>query len=100
MTPLSEAIIFPTLLRHAFQTLNLATPEDRAEEGESPKLRVDRAICVLACGVEQLRNQQGTAHGSPWLPTITDATARIAMELSRAIAECLLARHSEASGNG
>ncbi len=100
MTPFSGAIIFPTLHGQAWQALNLTTPEDRAEEGESSKLRVDRAICVLACGVEQLRNQQGTAHGSPWLPTITDATAGIAMERMRAIDEYLLFRHSEASGNG
>ena len=100
MTPLSEAIIFPTLLGQAFQALNLATPENRVKKGEPTKRGVDRAVYALACRVGQLRNKQGTGHGRSWMPRITDAEAGIAMERMRAIAECLLARHSEESGNG
>ena len=49
----------------------------------------------LACGINQLRNKQGTGHGRPWLPTVTDAEARMATEMMGVIAERLLLRHTE-----
>lgn len=100
MTPLSEALIFPTLPGQALQVLSRAAPESCGEKGEHSKRRGSRALYALACGIGQLQDQQGTAHGRPRLPTITDATAGIALERMRAIDEYLLFRHSEASGNG
>ena len=87
---------FPTLLGQAFETLGLATPASPVERGESHKRRIERAMYELACGINQLRNKQGTGHGRPWLPNITDAEARTATELMGVIAEYLL-HHSEPS---
>lgn len=88
---------FPTLLGQAFTGLGLATPESHSEKGEPPKRRIERAMYQLACGINQLRNKQGTGHGRPWLPNITKAEARTATELMGVIAEYLL-HHSKTSG--
>lgn len=85
---------FPTLLGQAFVELGLATPHDPVQPGESPQRRIERAMYELACGINQLRNKQGTGHGRPWLPSVTDAEARIATELMGIIAERLLLLHS------
>lgn len=87
---------FPTLLGQTFVALGLATPETPSEKGESPKRRIERAMYELACGINQLRNKQGTGHGRPWLPNITEAEARTATELMGVIAEYLM-HHSEIS---
>ena len=89
---------FPTLLGQAFTTLNLATPQTSTETGEPPQRRIERAMYELACGINQLRNKQGTGHGRPWLPSITDTEARTFTELMGMIAEYLLQHHSELSG--
>lgn len=89
---------FPTLLGQAFTTLNLATPQTPTETGEPPQRRIERAMYELACGINQLRNKQGTGHGRPWLPNITDAEARTSTELMGVIAEYLLRHHSELAG--
>jgi hypothetical protein len=81
---------FPTLLGQAFVALGLATSQGVAIPGEPPQVRIERALYELACGVNQLRNQQGTGHGRPWLPTVSDAEARMATELMGIIAERLL----------
>jgi hypothetical protein len=81
---------FPTLLGQAFVALGLATPQDPVQAGEAPSRRIERATYELACGINQLRNRQGTGHGRPWLPTVTDAEARIAIEHMGVIAERLL----------
>ena len=84
---------FPTLLGQAFSALNLSTPESPIEN-DTPMRRVENAMYELACGINQLRNKQGTGHGRPWPPSITDAQARAATELMGVIAEYLLAHHS------
>jgi hypothetical protein len=81
---------FPTLLGQAFITLGLATPMDPIINGEPPDRQIERAFFELACGVNRLRNKQGTGHGRPWLPTVTEADARMATEAMGLIAERLL----------
>jgi hypothetical protein len=81
---------FPTLLGRVFVELGLATPQNPVQPGESPNKRIERALYELACGVNQLRNKQGTGHGRPWLPTVTDSQARMAVEAMGMIAERLL----------
>lgn len=83
---------FPTLLGQAFVALGLATPHDAVQSSESPQRKVERAMYELACGVNQLRNKQGTGHGRPWLPTVTTADARSAIESMGLIAEFLIIR--------
>jgi len=82
---------FPTLLGQAFSALGFATPHDKAQSGEPPRLRVERAMYELGCSVNGLRNKQGTGHGRPWLPTVTQAEARAAVESIGVIAERMLA---------
>ena len=89
---------FPTLLGQAFTALDLATPESHSGTGEPPKRRIERAMYELACGINQLRNKQGTGHGRPWLPSITEAEARTATELMGVIAEYLM-HHSGISNS-
>jgi hypothetical protein len=83
---------FPTLLGQAFVALSLATPQDAVQPGEPAHRRVERAMYELACGLNQLRNRQGTGHGRPWLPTVTPADARSAIESMGLVAEFLLLR--------
>lgn len=84
---------FPTLIGQAFVALGLATPMDPVQSGEPPTRRIERAMYELACGINQLRNKQGTGHGRPWLPTVTDSEARMAIESMGVIAERLLSIH-------
>jgi len=84
---------FPTLLGQVFVALGLATPHDPVLPGETPDRRIERAMYELACGINQLRNKQGSGHGRPWLPTVTDAQARMAIESMGVIAERLLSLH-------
>ncbi|OZI28037.1 hypothetical protein CEG14_24260 [Bordetella genomosp. 1] len=83
---------FPTLLGQAFVALGLATPHDTAQPGEPPQRRIERAMYELACGVNLLRNKQGTGHGRPWVPTVSNADARAAIEAMGLVGEFLLAR--------
>jgi len=84
---------FPALLGQAFVALEMATPEHKQEPGEPPRRRLERSIYEAACAVNQLRNKEGTGHGRPWIPSITDAQARLAIELMGAIADYLLDTH-------
>jgi len=81
---------FPTLLGQAFVELGLATPQDSKQPGEPAQRNFERAMYEMACAINHLRNKQGTGHGRPWLPTISDTEARVAVELMGAIAERLL----------
>jgi Abortive infection C-terminus len=84
---------FPTLLGRVFVDLGLATPQEAVQPGEPANKRVERATYELACGINQLRNKQGTGHGRPWLPTVTEAEARMAVETMGILAERLLLIH-------
>lgn len=86
---------FPTLLGQVFTALDLATPQHQAIAGEPPNKRVERAMYELACSINQLRNKQGIGHGRPWLPMVTDAEARMAIESMGVMAERLLQLHLE-----
>lgn len=84
---------FPTLLGRVFIDLGLATPQETVQPGESPNKRIERAMYELACGINQLRNKQGSGHGRPWLATVTEAEAKMAVESMGIIAERLLLLH-------
>jgi len=84
---------FPTLLGRVFIELGLATPQETIQLGEPANKRVERAMYELACGINQLRNKQGTGHGRPWISTVTDEEARTAVEMMGIIAERLLLLH-------
>jgi hypothetical protein len=84
---------FPTLLGQAFVTVGLATSQDKPKLGEAPQKRVERAMFELGLAINQLRNREGTGHGRPWLPSVSEPEARIAVELMGIIAERLLLAH-------
>jgi len=44
----------------------------------------------LGCAVNRLRNTEGTGHGRPFLPNVTDGEARTAVEAMGMIAGRLL----------
>lgn len=78
---------FPTLVGQAFTSLGLCavkTPSLTAQE------QMDLALYDLACAVNRLRNREGTGHGRPFLATVTDVQARIAVESMGLIAARLL----------
>jgi Abortive infection C-terminus len=50
---------------------------------------LERAMFDAACAINQLRNRQGTGHGRPWLPSVTDKQAKVAVEFMANISEYL-----------
>jgi len=81
---------FPTLLGQAFVAMDLATPHDSQQPGEPSCKRMERALYDLGCAINNLRNNEGTGHGRPWLTNVTKDEARIATELMGTISERLL----------
>jgi hypothetical protein len=84
---------FPTLLGQAFTALNLATPQTPPRPGESPQLRLQRALYEAGCSVNALRNKHGTGHGRAWLPSVSDSEARAAIQLIGIVSGFLLSAH-------
>ena len=89
----SAQLNFPTLLGQAFTVLGLATPQASPAPHEPSKQRLERALYEAGCAVNALRNKEGTGHGRPWTATVSDAEARIAIELMGIIASLLLTAH-------
>jgi hypothetical protein len=86
---------FPMLLGQTFAALGLATPAEKMQAGEPPQKRLERAMYDIACAVNHLRNKEGTGHGRPWVPSVTDAEAKMAVEIMGVIAERMLCAHKE-----
>lgn len=82
---------FPTLLGQAFVELGLATPFDPRQPDEPSQKRLEKAMYELGCAINSLRNREGTGHGRPWLLSVTDVEAKVAIEFMGIIAERLLA---------
>ena len=83
---------FPTLLGQAFGALRLATSQN-LPTNPSPQQRLQSALFEAGCAINALRNRQGTGHGRPFPPTVTDEEARSAVELMGSIAEYMLRIH-------
>jgi hypothetical protein len=81
---------FPTLLGQAFTALGLATIADKEESGEHPRRNMERKMYGLACSINRLRNKQGTGHGRPWAPDVTNDDARASIEFIGTISERML----------
>ena len=79
---------FPMLLGQAFVALGMSVPND--DKDDTPINRMDRGLFEAACAINTLRNRQGTGHGRPWLPTVTDQVARTAVETMGLVAERML----------
>ncbi len=81
---------FPTLLGQAFTALGLSTTADKVESGEHPRKNMERKMYDLACSINRLRNKQGTGHGRPWLPDVSNDEAKASIELIGTISERML----------
>jgi hypothetical protein len=84
---------FPTLLGQAFVALDLATPQTTQSANERPQRALERSIYALGCAVNRLRNKSGTGHGRPFLPSLSEAEARAAIESMGLVAHFLLDAH-------
>lgn len=84
---------FPTLLGFAFYLLGLSTPE--TEGHNKVTSRFENSMYELGCSVNNLRNKQGTGHGRPFLPEITDIEAKAAIESMGIVSEFLLNKLKE-----
>ncbi len=83
----AESVNFPTLLGQAFDAAGLCAvkkPSPTAQE------QMDLALFELACAVNRLRNRQGTGHGRPFLPTVTQSLSRTAVQSMGLVAARLL----------
>lgn len=83
---------FQSLLGMAFIALEMAVPELPEQPGEFPTKLLERGMFHSALAVNRLRNKQGTGHGRPWLPLITNHEARAAIETVGIIAGYMLAK--------
>ncbi len=82
-----ENVNFPMLVGQAFAALGLCAvkkPSPTAQE------QMDLALFELACAVNRLRNRQGTGHGRPFLPTVTQSQSRAAVQSMGLVAARLL----------
>ncbi|RKP44485.1 hypothetical protein D7Z26_26610 [Cohnella endophytica] len=81
---------FPFLLGQAFTALDMATPQVKSEPNESYMKRYERSLYELGCSVNAIRNKEGTGHGRPFLPSITQAEAMNAIQAIGIIADYML----------
>jgi hypothetical protein len=83
---------FPTLLGQAFVSLGMATSQDKKEEGEHPRKEIERNLFDLACTINKLRNKQGTGHGRPFVPDLSNEEAVEAIRIIGIIADKMLSK--------
>ncbi|MCP6682298.1 abortive infection family protein [Bacillus nakamurai] len=81
---------FPTLLGLAFHLLELSTPKTEGKSFQTKRFEI--SLYELGCTINNMRNKQGTGHGRPFLPTISEAEAKAAIEGMGMISEFLLSK--------
>lgn len=93
-----QTVNFPTLLGQAFVSLGLKTNLENLSQVspvEKAKIEVETTLYKLGCSINKLRNKAGTGHGRPFVPEISNAEARLAIESMAVISEYLLNRLNE-----
>ncbi|RFB72937.1 MULTISPECIES: abortive infection family protein [unclassified Herbaspirillum] len=88
----SSSLNFEGLLGQAYMALGLAVPQSNVVTGEPTVKALERALFQSALAVNKLRNKQGTGHGRPWLPEVTDVEAKAAIEVVGTITIFLLSK--------
>ncbi|HUX90165.1 MAG TPA: abortive infection family protein [Gallionellaceae bacterium] len=91
----SSGANFQGLLGQAYVALGLTVPEQAAQPSEPQTKALERAMFQTACAINRLRNKEGTGHGRPWLPSITNTEATAAIEMVGSIASFLLSKLDE-----
>ncbi|BEP96291.1 abortive infection family protein [Acidovorax sp. A79] len=83
---------FEGLLGMAFVALGITAAAMPVQPGESGVKAMERGLFTAAVGVNRLRNKQGTGHGRPWLPTVSDEEIKAAIEIVGAVSAYMLAK--------
>jgi hypothetical protein len=83
---------FPTLLGQAFTALDMYTSQTAKEPGESAIRRYELSLFELGCSINGLRNKEGTGHGRPFLPSISDDDAHSAAQAIGIVSDYMLRR--------
>jgi hypothetical protein len=83
---------FPTTLYQAFDRLALAVPPSGMVEklDSDPVRAMDQCLWLLGVTVNRLRNAEGSGHGRPFPPTVTDEQARRAIQSMGLVSQLLL----------
>ncbi|AJS58272.1 abortive infection family protein [Paenibacillus sp. IHBB 10380] len=71
---------FPFILAQAFIALGMVTSQHTAQPNEAITAKYERALYDLGCAINNMRNKEGTGHGRPFMPTITQAEAYSAIQ--------------------
>jgi len=95
-----SGVNFQTLLGMAFVALELAVPEGPEQPGEPAVKSMERGLFLSALGVNRVRNKQGSGHGRPWLPTLTNEEAKAAIEIVGMVSSYLLAKLAKRERRG
>jgi hypothetical protein len=95
----NDRMDFPMTLYHAFYAVDLATPPGPVLDAwekqldDDPTRRLAQTLYLLGLAVNRLRNKEGTGHGRPFAPTVTDADAKVAIEGMGIVSEMVLEKH-------
>jgi hypothetical protein len=81
---------FPFLLAQAFIALGMVTPQHAIQQNEPATARYERALYELGCAINGMRNKEGTGHGRPFCPNITQEEALSAVQSIGIIADYML----------
>lgn len=77
------------LSAQAFTAINAKTTQTPPVAGEHSRSEMQRSLYSAACAVNRLRNKQGIGHGRPFLPDLTEADTRVAIQIMGTVAELL-----------
>jgi hypothetical protein len=87
----------PGLLGRAFVELEMATPMHSPARGETSEKQYERVLYNLGCAVNTLRNREGTGHGRPFLPTLSQAEAANAVQAIGLVCDYMLQKLEDRS---
>lgn len=92
---------FGATLYAAFDRLGLRAAHNLEQQLDAePVAAVQQALYLLAVAVNRLRNVEGTGHGRPFPPKVSDADARLAVEAMGLVSEMLLRLLERAPSDG
>lgn len=93
-TSYSERMGLPGTLLQAYTSLGLTPPPPQLVQGQGlapdPVAQIEQAVFLLGTAVNRLRNAQGTGHGRPYPPSVTERQAELASQAIALATELLL----------
>ena len=90
----SPAAHFPVTLQQAYSQLGLASPPlPMSQQLDADPVRaMEQALWLLGYAVNRLRNSEGTGHGRPFPPNLSDEDAKLAVQAMGIVSQMLLDR--------